>query len=60
MNKEQVDVKHFNMRMPRDLWLFLKHSAASQGTSMTDIIVDCLDKYKKKIEKKLTETDAYV
>ena len=47
MIKKHTAIKTFNMRMPRDLWIFLKKTAAEQEVSMTDIIIRCVDKYKK-------------
>lgn len=54
------DVKSFNVRLPRDIWAFLKKESCEKETSMTNIIADCLDKYKQKCEKKLTSNDALV
>lgn len=54
MSKLPTDNKHFNIRVPKSLWMFLKNDAATNESSMTDIIVACLEKYKKKIENKLT------
>lgn len=54
------EIKTFNMRIPRDIWLFLKKTSADQDISMTEIIVRCVDKYKKRLESKLTESDTYV
>jgi len=48
------------MRMPKDIWLFLKKAAATQEVSMTDIIVDCVNKYKKKYEQRLAQSDINV
>lgn len=58
--KNVGEIKNFNMRIPKELWMFLKSEAASKETSMTDIIVACVGKYKKRIEKKLTTQDANV
>jgi predicted HicB family RNase H-like nuclease len=60
MAKENKDIKTFNMRMPKDMWMFLKMKAADQEVSMTDIIVRCVGKYKRKFENKLTESDTSV
>jgi hypothetical protein len=60
MDKKTNDLKTFNMRMPKDIWMFLKHSSVAQEESMTDIIVRCLEKYRKNIENKLTKKDANV
>jgi hypothetical protein len=52
--------KAFQMRMPKDIWLFLKKTAADQERSMMDIILTCVEKYKKRCEKKLTDDDTLV
>lgn len=54
------DVKTFNMRMPKDMWMFLKKTAASEEQSMTDIMMGCLEKYRKKMQYKLTREDTNV
>lgn len=50
------EMKAFQMRVPKDIWLFLKHEAAEKETSMVEIILSCVRKYKKNEEKKLTDT----
>lgn len=55
MSKENnKDIKTFNVRLPKELWLFLKQEAMNQEVSMADIIVRCISKYKKKFDNKLT------
>jgi len=48
-NKNPDDLKVFNMRMPKDIWMFLKTYSAANEISMTDIIMGCVEKYKKRI-----------
>lgn len=60
MSKDKEDIKTFNMRMSKDTWMFLKKAAAAQETSMTEIILRCVEKYKRKIENKLTDEDTDV
>lgn len=48
------------MRMPKELWMFLKKTAAQQEVSMTEIIIRCVAKYKKKFDTKLTSNDTHV
>lgn len=61
MAKDKHDYKTFNVRMPLDTWRFLKIEAARLDVSMTDLIVNCVDKFKKKMEKKdLIRYDANV
>lgn len=46
------------IRIPRELWLFLKTKAAYENTSMSKIIEKSINRMKMHSEKKdLTETD---
>lgn len=45
------DLKQFTMRMPRDVWLFLKADCAQRGISMSSLILYCVNKHKSKLEK---------
>jgi len=55
------DIKTFNVRLTKELWLFLKKEAANRETSMTDLIELCVAKFKKNCEKKeLTNSGADV
>lgn len=60
MSKDNKDIRTFNMRMPTETWLFLKNQAALQQVSMTEIILRCVEKYKKKFDNKLTPDDTDV
>jgi len=51
--KNNKELKSFCVRLPHDTWLFLKHTSAEQGVSMADIIVRCVDKYRKKLQTKV-------
>lgn len=51
MVKDEEDIKVYNMRMPRDTWLFLKKTSAEQGIPMSEIILRCIERYRKKLEK---------
>lgn len=53
--KTSKDIKMFQIRMPRDMWVFLKKTAIDQEVSMVEIIVRCVGKYKKRMENRLTE-----
>ncbi len=58
---ETSQLKSFNMRIPRDLWIFLKKISAENDTSMNSYILDHLLKAKQKYEKKdLTSNGANV
>lgn len=59
VNKNK-EIKTFNMRMPKDTWLFLKKTAIDQELSMTDIIVRCVQKYERKFKERLTACDTLV
>ena len=60
MAKPSTEIKTFNMRIPKDIWMFLKKQAALQECSMTDIIIRCIEKYKKKFDDRLTQEDTDV
>lgn len=49
------ELKSFNIRMSHDIWIFLKYKSFQDGTSMNFIINECLNKFKKKIDNKLTK-----
>jgi ABC-type enterochelin transport system permease subunit len=51
MAKEDKDIKVFSLRVPRDLWLLLKRASLDQEVSMTNLIVQCLEKNKKSLKK---------
>ncbi len=62
MDKRKVEEKQkcFQMRLTLDLWRFLKKQTVDQEESMNKIILKCLEKYKKRIEKRLTKSDTVV
>jgi hypothetical protein len=51
---KQEDMKVFSVRMPKDMWVFLKTTSIHSTMTMNEIIVDCVNKYKIKIDKRLT------
>lgn len=51
-NKTPKDQKAFTMRIPKDLWFFLKTSAMMQDVSMSKLVVEWLQKYKRPNHKK--------
>lgn len=53
-------VKSFNVKIPTELWAFLKKDSVECEKPMNGIITDLLKKYKEKREKKLTLDDAKV
>lgn len=50
-------IKTFSLRLPKEIWTFLKKQTIEQEKSMNHIILDCLEKYKKKLEKKIIEAN---
>lgn len=54
MKEDKLEIKSFQVRMTRDLWMFLKKTSVVQETSMNEIISRCVSKYKNKINKDLT------
>jgi len=51
MTKQQPELKAFNLRVPKETWLFLKRISAEQEISMTQFVVRCIEDYRKKLEK---------
>lgn len=51
-------VKSFNVKIPTELWAFLKKESVNLEKPMNGILIDLLKKYKKKKEKELTFSDA--
>jgi predicted HicB family RNase H-like nuclease len=50
-----ANITTFTMRIPKDMLIFLKKTAADQETSISSIVIRCLDKYRKKAESKITQ-----
>ncbi len=42
----------FNMRIDKDLLIFLKQTAIKQDCSMTNLVSRLLNEYKKRVERK--------
>lgn len=55
--KKMSDDKTFNVKLPRDLWIFLKRKAADEDTSMAKLILKSVEKLKKNADKKLLTGD---
>lgn len=53
-------IKAFQVRLPKSVWLFLKDQSARQERSMNDLIFICIEKYKKRVESRLTQDDSVV
>ena len=43
-------MRAFNMRMSKENWLFMKQLSAIKGLSMSQIIIDFIEDYKKSLE----------
>lgn len=60
MKNKQKEIKNVPLRMPREIWIFLKNKSITREMSMNDIVLELLLKYKKKCENKLTEDDLVI
>jgi hypothetical protein len=60
MKQKKYEGKKFTIRLPKDLWVWLKHKSVEQEESMQEIIVRRVQKYKNKFEKCLTDNDTNV
>ena len=52
--------KAFTVRLSYNIWKFLKVTSAVQERSMQDVINECVEKYRKRMENKLTDGDTMV
>lgn len=52
--------KAMTIRMTRELWVFLKKKAIDHDTSINDLILSRLNKFKEKCENKLKKSDTVV
>lgn len=57
---EAKKMKAMTLRMPRELWVFLKKKAIDQDTSINDLINSRLKKFKENCDNKLTVNDTVV
>lgn len=55
--KEDKHVKSFSVRLPKDLWSFLRRNSIEMELSMNQIIVVCMNNYKEKHENKNNKFD---
>lgn len=54
-------LKAFTVRFPKPVWVFLKKCSIEQERSMADVIIECITKYKRRVEtKELTDDDTLV
>lgn len=54
------EIKPFLIRIPKETWVFYKRLSIDQERHMNEIINDCLEKYKKRVEKRLTKSDSVI
>lgn len=57
MAKTASGFNTFNMRIDKDLLVFLKQTAIKQDCSMTSLVSRLLNDYRKRIEKKSNVND---
>jgi len=55
IKSKDEDIKAFNVRLPKDLWLFLKKQAMEHEVSMNTILFKCVERCKKDMGKILTD-----
>lgn len=54
------EIKPLTLRLPISTWRYLKKRAIDQEITLTELIVNRLNKYKNECEKKLTKRDTVV
>ena len=50
-SKVREEIRAFNVRLPKNLWKFLKTTSVEQDISMSEIIKLLIEKYKKSYER---------
>jgi hypothetical protein len=53
-----TDIKTLQIRLPKELWLFLRKQSIVQELSMNKIILLQMDSYKNKLEKGKKRVDS--
>lgn len=56
MAKKLQEIKTFNVRMPRDTWVFLRNIATETDLSLNSIIIRLIERYKTRKENKDKKT----
>lgn len=54
------EIKATSIRLPKDLWLFLKRRSSEREMNANQLIIELLTKYKNKCEKRLTDGDIVI
>lgn len=57
MAKSAVKIPTLNMRIDKDLLMFLKYEAIKKGITLTTLVSKCLSDMKKRTERKDAPTD---
>lgn len=57
---DEICIKKFVIRIPKDMWTFLKLESIDQEVSMNQVIIRQIKKMKKSKEKLLTPPDNVV
>lgn len=52
MEKVVTNIKSLNIRMPKELWVFLKRRSIDQERTMNEIINELIRKYESKFDNK--------
>lgn len=53
-------LKVLNIRIPRELWAFCRKKSFDRDISFNKLMLELLEKYKKRCENKLTGNDTIV
>jgi hypothetical protein len=56
MSAEQKEIKSISIKIEKDMWVFLKNTCIVRETNLTSIVNKLLDKYRKNIESRLSES----
>lgn len=50
---KEIEQKTYTLRMPKELWYFMRILSLDSGVSMNTIIIDSLESFRKKMEKRM-------
>lgn len=62
-NRKDNDMEEFkgmSLRLPKELWLFLKYKSIKTETSINSLIIKYIERAKKSSKKKLTKGDTTI
>lgn len=60
MARNDANNKCINLRLNKEMWVWLKHQSAAQELSMNEIITQSILRYKKKFDNRLTDSGSLV